>query len=334
MKTVRIEATASTRIDLAGGTIDLWPLYLLLNGGITINVAISLRASAVVETGPGIGVEIASRDQEVTLKAEDLHSLGIERLPLLCRLARYFAPGCGFRLETEARVPAGSGLGGSSTMAIAVCGAFNELTDRGLDREEIIGISRDVEAQVLQIPTGEQDYYAAAYGGLNAWHFEVNRVRRETYNIALKDLQDRMLLFYSGLPRSSGINNWQVFKQYVDGDPLTRKCLARIHEASLRLHDALKRADWEDVFDAVAAEWEARKALAPAITTPDIDEILAFGIENGCRAGKVCGAGGGGCLILMMPPDLKPKIANRAPFHGFRTLDFQCVAEGLTVTRS
>lgn len=331
---MRIEATASTRIDLAGGTIDLWPLYLFLNGGVTINVAISLRASAAIEALPGSRVEIVSLDQQVTVTADDLHTLAANRLPLPCRLARYFAPRGGFRLQTEARVPAGSGLGGSSTLAIAVCGALNEFAGRGYSREELIGISRDVEAQVLQIPTGEQDYYAAAYGGLNAWCFEVNRVRRETYDIPLTEIQNRMLLFYSGLPRSSGINNWQVFKQYVDGDTATRGALARIHEASLRLHDALKRTDWNDVYEAVTAEWEARKQLAPAITTPDIEEILAFGRDHGCRAGKVCGAGGGGCVFLMMPPELKSKVADRARYLGFRILDFQCAEEGLAVTKS
>lgn len=215
-----------------------------------------------------------------------------------------------------------------------MCGALNEFTNRSLNKDELIGISRDVEAQVLEIPTGEQDYYAAAYGGLSAWRFEVNNVRRETFDIPLQDLHNRLLLFYSGLPRSSGINNWQVFKQYLDGDSLTRKSLARINEQAHRLHRALKQGDWSEACAAVAAEWAARKQLAPAITTTDIEEILAFGFEHGADAGKVCGAGGGGCLFLMMAPERKPELEQKARARGFRLLDFEPAAEGLIVTRS
>lgn len=331
---MHIESKAPTRIDLAGGTIDLWPLYLFLDGGITINVAINLYATASVRPLPEGKIEIVSSDQQIQVSAGSLDSLKFDRLALLCRLVRYFAPSGGFRLEAESRVPAGSGLGGSSTLAIAVCGALNEYTGAGFSREELIGISRDIEAQVLEIPTGEQDYYAAAYGGLHAWHFEVNRVRQVLYSIPVQEVQRRILLLYSGLPRSSGINNWQVFKKYVDGDPLTRKCLALIRDATRRLHDALIRADWIDAFAAVNDEWNARKQLAPAISTPEIEEILAFGGEHGSGAGKVCGAGGGGCLFLMMDPDLKPGIDRLARTRGFRVLDFECAPEGLTVTTS
>lgn len=328
---MRIDARAATRIDLAGGTLDLWPLYLFVGGAFTINLAINLYATASIEPLNNGRIEIVSRDQNKTVSVESLAALDARDLPLLGRLVRHFSPVSGLRLSTEARVPAGSGLGGSSTLAIAVCGALNEFTRRNHGLEEIIGISRDIEAQVLQIPTGEQDYYAAAYGGLNAWRFDVNSVRRETYDIPLRELQQRVLLFYSGLPRSSGINNWHVFQKYVDGDTTTRAALSNIAEQSGRLHQALKRCDWHEVHAAISAEWEARKKLAPAITTPEIDQILAFGIEHGAAAGKVCGAGGGGCLFLMMEPDRKATIERKARDRGFTMLEFEPSAEGLSV---
>lgn len=328
---MKIEARAATRIDLAGGTLDLWPLYLFVGGAITINLAINLYATASIEPLDNGCIEIVSRDQGATVRAENLAALETRDLPLLSRLIHYFCPASGLRLATEARVPAGSGLGGSSTLAIAVCGALNEFTRRNLGLDELIGISRDIEAQVLQIPTGEQDYYAAVYGGLNGWHFDVNSVRRQTYDIPLRELQQRLLLFYSGLPRSSGINNWQVFQKYVDGDPSTRASLATIAEQSRNLHQALKHRNWHEVHAAISAEWEARKKLAPAITTPEIDQILAFGDKHGATAGKVCGAGGGGCLFLMMEPDRKATIERKARERGFTLLDFEPSAEGLTV---
>lgn len=328
---MRIEARAATRIDLAGGTLDLWPLYLFVGGAITINLAINLYATASIEPVDNGRIEIVSLDQNTIVRAESLATLETRDLPLLSRLVRYFAPAAGLRLATEARVPAGSGLGGSSTLAIAVCGALNELTQRNLNLDELIGISRDIEAQVLEIPTGEQDYYAAAYGGLNAWHFDVNSVRQETYDIPLSELQQRLLLFYSGLPRSSGINNWHVFQKYVDGESSIRASLASIAEQSRRLHHALKRRDWQEVHESISAEWKARRELAPAITTQEIDRILAFGREQGAT-GKVCGAGGGGCVLLIMDPDRKATIEQKAREHGFTLLDFEPSAGGLTVS--
>lgn len=330
-----IQSRAATRIDLAGGTIDLWPLYLMLDGGLTINAAIDLCASAKVEPLPGTRIEIVSADQGTSVSAEDLESLSrIELLPLISRLIHHFAPAEGFRIETQARVPAGSGLGGSSTLAIAVCGALNEFTQRRLTHEQMIGIARDIEAQVLRIPTGEQDYYAAAFGGFNAWRFDVDCVSREPYSVPLQDLQNRLLLFYSGMPRSSGINNWQVYKQTIDGDPLTVEALAQIRNEALSLDHALRHGDWDGAYDAVSREWEARKRLAPAITTPEIEQILEFGRAHGCRAGKVCGAGGGGCLFLMMDPSHKPEVRRQALQRGFRLLDFELAPVGLVVERS
>src|SRR5262245_7159082 len=145
-----IHSSAPTRIDLAGGTLDLWPLYLFLGGGITINVAISLRAHAWIEPLENGRIEIISKDQDCSVVAENFNALKPDGdLSLLARLIRYFAPASGLRLSTEAQVPAGSGLGGSSTLAIAVCGALNQFTKRGLTSEEMIGVARDIEAQVL-----------------------------------------------------------------------------------------------------------------------------------------------------------------------------------------
>lgn len=330
---MRVEAKAATRIDLAGGTLDLWPLYLFVGGAVTINLAIDLYATAAIETTSGTAIEIVALDQQQTVKAPDLQSLSMESLPLLARLVRHFHPACGIRIETQARVPAGSGLGGSSTLAIAVCGALNEITGSGYSRDELIGIARDVEAQVLEIPTGEQDYYAAAYGGLSAWHFEVNAVRRTTYNLPLDELTNRLILFYSGSQRNSGINNWQVFKQYVDGNRATRGALHCIAEESRRLDDALGSGDWKAASAAIDAEWTARKQLAPGITTPEIDQILAFGHEQHAGAGKVCGAGGGGCLFLLVDPERKPAIEQKARERGFQLLNFAPAAEGLTINR-
>jgi D-glycero-alpha-D-manno-heptose-7-phosphate kinase len=250
---------------------------------------------------------------------------------LHARLIRYFEPDQGFYLETESMAPMGSGLGGSSTLAIAICGALNELTEKEFQRQDFIGIVRDIEAQVLGIPTGVQDAYAAAYGGLSGWHFGINKAQRITYPTSLSDLQNRTLLFFSGKPRNSGINNWEVFKSRIDGNSAIRNQLQKIREESYRVHQGLQTSDWDTVFQGVHQEWETRKKLAPSITTEQVEDVIRFGFERGAKAAKVCGAGGGGCLFLMMDPANRKAIADEAREKNLGLLDFEVAAEGLTV---
>jgi len=330
---MQIVSRAPSRIDLAGGTLDLWPLYLMFEEATTINVAINLFATVKLEPGSGTGIEIVSRDQNTNQKAENLESLSREgELSLISRLIHHFSPSGGFRIETDSMVPAGSGLGGSSSLAIAVCGALNEYTKKGYTQEDLIGVARDVEAQVLGIPTGEQDYYAAVYGGFNAWHFRVRKVERKNYGIDVNEVQERLLLFYTGMPRSSGINNWQVFKSCIDGDVAVRQALRTICEEARKLDHALQHEDWGTAYEAIHNEWMARKTLAPSITTPEIEEMIEFGITNGSRTGRVCGAGGGGCVVFIIDTFTRPYLYDLAKQRGYQLLDFQVASEGLTVS--
>jgi D-glycero-alpha-D-manno-heptose-7-phosphate kinase len=329
---MQIISKAPTRIDLAGGTLDLWPLFLLHEDALTINVAINLFATAKIESREDSGIHIVSKDQKQEVRAKHWKDLNVNGLlPLHARLIRYFAPEQGFYLETESLAPFGSGLGGSSTLAVAICGALNEFTARKLERQDFVGIVRDIEAQVLGIPTGVQDYYAAAYGGLSGWHFGIDKVERITYPSSLSDLQNRMLLFFSGKPRNSGINNWEVFKSRIDGNSAVQSQLQTIREEANRLHDGLQNSDWNTVFKAVNQEWEARKKLAPSITTEQVEDVIRFGFERGAKAAKVCGAGGGGCLFLMMDPANRSSIAEEAARKNLGLLDFEMAPEGLTV---
>jgi D-glycero-alpha-D-manno-heptose-7-phosphate kinase len=329
---MEIIAKAPTRIDLAGGTLDIWPLYLFFDETVTINAAISLYATAKLQALPDSRIEIISKDQNESATVDSLTALNVNgKLPLITRLIRHFAPDKGFRLETDCLAPAGSGLGGSSSLAIAVSGALNEFTQKGYSREDLIAVCRDIEAQVLGIPTGEQDYYAATYGGLNAWRFRVQNVERESYSLALADLQERIVLFYTGQSRNSGLNNWKVFKSCIDGEPQIAAAFRKIKEETLRLHSALKSEDWGEAYEAIHGEWMARKELAPTITTPEIEELIEFGITNGSRTGRVCGAGGGGCVVFIIDSFTRPYLCDLAKERGYNLLSFELVSDGLTI---
>jgi len=330
MATVRISASAPTRIDLAGGTIDIWPLYLFHPGAQTINVAISLRAHAWVEPRDGPEVELVSEDtaRQVVLPTERLAA--DPTLPLLGRLADHFGLS-GARLTTRGESPAGAGIAGSSALNIAVCGALARYTGRTLAPDVLLEVAKDVEAQVLGVPTGLQDYRPAMYGGVAALELGAGALRRVPLDVDPIDLGRRLVLCYTGEPRNSGTNNWDITKRHIDGDRHVFDCFERIRDTAITMRAALARGDWEATARCLAEEWENRKRLAPGVTTPAIDGLITRAMAAGAAAAKVCGAGGGGCLVCLAEPGRVPSVREALAGASVRVLDFFVETEGLRI---
>jgi D-glycero-alpha-D-manno-heptose-7-phosphate kinase len=328
--TVRIEAQAPTRIDLAGGTLDIWPLYLFHPGAVTVNCAVTRYARCVVETlGRGSGrIELVSRD---TGRRDTFASFarlerarppggGTAGLPLLAQLVRFFAPHNALRLTTDSEAPAGAGLGGSSAMAVAVCAALDRLTDARLGRVGWIHLSRDAEACVIRAPTGTQDHYPAAFGGASVIRLEPGGERRELLRTDLDELERRLLVCYTGKPRQSGINNWRVFVSHLEGDRRVRRNLERIAAVARAMRAALERRDWTEAGRLLREEWRFRRRNLPTISTPAIDRIIRRALAAGARGGKVCGAGGGGCVVFLIEPDARGRVERAVRQAGGRIL--------------
>jgi D-glycero-alpha-D-manno-heptose-7-phosphate kinase len=373
MELTRIKTRAPTRIDLAGGTVDIWPLYLFLQGPLTINLGIDLFAETELTLGK------AKSDGAVTLIAEDQKiektipwaELTSARMPaaldLHMKLLRFFIRlreragvrelGFDMRLVTRAKSPAGAGLGGSSSLNISLVGAlatwarssahvrkeWREITassaaiDPVEHGESLIGIARDVETTVIQVPAGLQDYYGAMYGGLQCLRWRPGSHRRQWLpDTLLPELEKRLMLFYSGQSRNSGINNWVLFKNFIDQQAGVREKFQEISAATHLLEDGLKEGDWEKVGMAISEEWAVRRTLAPGITTPELDKAFAEARKIMPVAGKVCGAGGGGCFFVYLPDGDAPESARnriREAFSslGIKPLPFKPVTRGLEI---
>src|SRR5919202_698865 len=176
-----IETSAPTRVDLAGGTIDIWPLYLFLPGASTVNFAINLRASCWIKTRDDGRIVLESRDRKISFETElaaieDL--IREERLELISKLVHFFKPTTGFHLTAHSDVPAGAGLAGSSALAIACIGALNRLVGNRYDERKFVTIAANVETTVIRVPAGFQDYYSAFYGGVSSIHFRPDGIER------------------------------------------------------------------------------------------------------------------------------------------------------------
>jgi D-glycero-alpha-D-manno-heptose-7-phosphate kinase len=327
---VRITASAPTRIDLAGGTIDIWPLYLFHHGAQTLNAAISIRAHVELAVGHDGQVDIVSVDTAARVTAPLPALRDDERLPLLGRLAHAFGAE-GIVMHTRSESPAGAGIAGSSALNVAVCGALARWTKASEDPERLLAIAMNVEAQAIKVPTGLQDYRPAMYGGVAALELSADGLRRVPLALDPVELQRRLVLCYTGAPRNSGTNNWEIMKRHIDGDRHVFDCFERIRDTACAMREALERDDWEGVAGALADEWDNRKRLAPGVSTPQIDDLITRAQAAGAWAGKVCGAGGGGCIFFLSPPERTSGVRTAIAAAGARLLDFTLEAGGLRV---
>lgn len=333
-----IESSAPTRIDLAGGTIDIWPLYLFHPGAATVNFATSLRAQCQIKTRDDGRIVLESRDRKVAFETElaaleDL--VREERLELISKLVHFFKPTTGFHLTANSFAPAGAGMGGSSALAIACIGALNLLVGNRYERRKFITIAANIETTVIRVPAGFQDYYSALYGSTSCVHFRPDGIEREALKVDETKLQNRIAICYTGEPRLSGTNNWEIFKRHIDGDPELFELFDSIRDSALSMREALLADDWAQVSKIMRAAYPNRKKLAPGVATPQMERLVEKALANGAVGAKICGAGGGGCIAFLCEDGRKRDVERAlAAEEGAEVLDWNFSREGLIVTEA
>ncbi|GIU82321.1 MAG: hypothetical protein D6687_09250 [Acidobacteria bacterium] len=332
-----IETSAPTRVDLAGGTIDIPPLYLFHEGALTVNFAISYLAHCKIETrnDDKIIVESLDRDQKFETSLSNLRSLKDETcLELPAKLIYFFKPQVGFNMTIKSEVPAGAGLAGSSTLNIACIAALNLLVGNRYPSEKFIPIAAAIECQVIKVPTGYQDYYSAQYGGIAAIHFRPDGIEREELDVDIETLQNRIAIVYTGEPRNSGINNWEIVKRRIDGDKEIFRLLEGIRDNALSFRQALVERDWKLVGEILYQAHLERKRFFENITTPHMDQVIDFALSNGAVAPKVCGAGGGGCIAFFCEEGRKADLESAlSKLPGVKVLsDWKISTKGLSIS--
>jgi D-glycero-alpha-D-manno-heptose-7-phosphate kinase len=325
-----IETTAPTRVDLAGGTVDIWPLYLFHEHAVTVNFAVDLIARCRLATRNDRKILLRSVDTGESAQFDNIEPLqSTSSLKMLSKLIHFFSPQTGLEMTTECQAPAGSGLAGSSALNIAICGALNALTGSRFDADTLIQIAKNVEAQVIDVPTGDQDFYPAMHGGLAIIHLTPRGVLREEIPIDLDSLSRRLILVFSGQQRNSGINNWDVMKRHIDGDRKIYQAFEGIVKAANTLASALREGNFDAIDGALNQEWQERRMLSDGISTPEIEDIMDKAKALGGGSAKICGAGGGGCLVLTVPDGQREEIQKKLQASGVRVIDYKIARRGL-----
>ena len=331
---MKIQAQSPCRVDLAGGTLDIWPLYLYHAHAVTVNFAVNRYTSCVVETRDDPKIVLRSRDlqkEEIFESLDELRGSRKYQLPLLAYLVKFFAPDTGITLDTNSEAPAGAGISGSSSLIITVASALNKLTSSGYPIEKIRELAQNIEAQIIKVPTGCQDYYPAMYGGVSAVELRADGIRRRAIECNVNELNQRIVLAYTGEPRNSGINNWEVTKLHIDGDKGVHKNFDKIAAIAHSMRLALEANDWTAVGLLLREEWSNRRKNAPGITTPLIDRLIETTRKAGALGAKVCGAGGGGCVFFLAEKEAQARVSEAILKEGAEVLPVTVAPRGVSV---
>ncbi|MEO8725863.1 MAG: hypothetical protein ABI383_07030 [Acidobacteriaceae bacterium] len=337
---MHIVSQAACRVDLAGATLDIWPLYLFHHNPITVNFAVDVLTRCEIREHATPEILLISEDtgrSDRFASIAELHEAKRFEHALAGLLLRHFMPvggalpSGGFTLRTHSSSPAGAGISGSSALMIASACALAAFTGKTIDREQIRVIAQNIEAQLIRVPTGCQDYYPALYGGVSAIHLRPDGIRREALLVDPAEIERRFVVAYTGAPRQSGINNWEVFKAHIGNDERVHSNFDSIAAIANGMRRALIAADWGAVTTLLREEWALRKSNAPGITTPLIDALVDATRQRGALAAKVCGAGGGGCMVIQIEPEARASVEASIAALGATVLTSRVRREGVTV---
>ena len=336
---MQVLSRAPTRVDIGGGTLDIYPLCQILDQKATVNFAISLFAEVSITLTSGDRYVVESTDQKISLSGNFMDICACTELPLISAFIKFFWANNlpAFSLVTKAMSPAGAGLGGSSALAVALFGAIMELRYRldkqkHVDQAKFIQSVQDVETTVLKVPTGCQDHWSALLGGLTAIDFPPGGAR--STNICNPDnaIFDRdLVLCFSGETRNSGMNNWAIVKKAFDGDKILLSNLNNIGGLAVQIAKSITSGDWLQAWSLSKQEWELRKKLWPEISTKQTDDLEKIGYANGAILSRVCGAGGGGVMMFIAEPGAKEYLSKVLESSGGLILDGHFSEHGLQV---
>lgn len=329
-------ASTPTRIDLSGGTIDLWPIHQVIKHKATVHFGVDLTANTVIRLTNSetfllksydLGLEWAGTYSQLPKAPLVLHSHVLMNL--------WDASLGGVEITTKANSPAGAGLGGSSSLLICIMKTLLQLKSNvtGLDHclqdHAIVKAGGDIEANIIHAPTGCQDYWGALRGGVNIITYPVGAEKiTSVKNNILDKINQHLLVCYSGQSRQSAINNWEIFKQVFDKQEQTIKNLEVLGKLSEDCAAAIEASDVNAMIELSKKEWLMRTTMWPAIHTAVTLKIEDVALKAGAKLVRVCGAGGGGVMAIFCDPEDKDRVASACRVVGGTILDAKATHKG------
>ena len=316
-KTKIYSARSATRIDLAGGTLDLWPLSALVENAATINCSINCFTEVSFTPSKALSITVESPDFKTNFQFESLNTFLKATDNKLSLLKESFKTmesperGLGeWHLKSES--PAGSGLGGSSSLVISILKVMEQLEVKTSSDEILIEKAKNTESRVLKTPAGIQDYFSPVEEGLNFITYKSSGFKRRKMNKAFDFIKSRLTIIDSEIKHHSGMNNWEILKKFIDGDKKVIGALNEISQITHDLKEALEEEDIEKVKICFDKELVARRNVSDSYINKDLEGFLnKLKAHKEVKALKVCGAGGGGCVLLLHEPENRNEVRQK-----------------------
>ncbi|MFT3750600.1 MAG: dehydrogenase [Agriterribacter sp.] len=330
---------APLRIGLAGGGTDVSP-YCDLYGGAILNSAISLYAYANIEPVAEKKIYITAADRSEHLEYDFAKVLPLDgKLDLLKgvynRIVKdYGFPETGFRLHTFVDAPAGSGLGTSSTLVVAIVGAFAEMLSLPLGEYDIAHYAYEIERQDLKLAGGRQDQYAATFGGVNYMEFYdndkviVNPLRIKSKY--LNELENNLLLFYTSTSRESATIIKEQQKNVQQKNDSSIEAMHQLKEQSRMMKEALLKGRLSEVGEILDYGFQQKRKMAANISNSKIEDIYDAAKKAGASGGKISGAGGGGFMSFYCPGNARYSVIDALHPFGGEVKQYNFTKYGLT----
>lgn len=313
-----IRARAPLRLGLAGGGTDVSP-YCDLHGGYVLNAAIDRYAYAVIKTLDEPVVHFVATDQQVEKTSSTELPLPLNgNLDLHKSVYNYIMLNFNrnmpipLQLSTYCDAPAGSGLGSSSTLVVAMIRAFAELLNLPLDDYTIAHMAYQIERVDCGLQGGRQDQYSATFGGFNFMEFYeqersvINPLRIKNWIVC--ELEASLVLYFTGVSRESARIIADQSSNVKAGAVDALEAMHGIKREALVMKECLLRGDFDGVVQSMRQGWESKKRSAKTVSNPLIDEIYEAACNAGALAGKVSGAGGGGFMWFFVPTEKRMDV--------------------------
>lgn len=336
---MKIRSKAPLRIGLAGGGTDVSPYSDLFNGAI-LNATINLYAYCTIIPLKNQGIKITSSDNGISLTYKSSKELEIDgeldlQKGVINRLIKdYQLDNLSFEMITSMDVPSGSGLGSSSTLVVAIIGAFVEWLKLPLGEYDIAQLAFSIEREDLKMKGGKQDQYAATFGGFNFMEFLANdkvivnplRLKQEI----IDEIQLNLVLYYSRSRRKSS----NIIEEQIKNTEVNQKdavnAMHEIKKQAFQMKEALIKGELEKIGNILDEGWISKKKMASAISNSQLDNIYEAAKNVGAIGGKVSGAGGGGFMIFYVTDQYKYKLLETLRNFGGEIKNYQFVKSGLT----
>jgi len=324
----RIRVVVPNRVDLAGGTLDIYPLYLLVPGSMTVNAAIGILSR--VEVAPVRGpARLHSEDFSLGAKAADTHGFSTAgKLGLIAAALRFFPPVREVEIRFRNEAPLGSGLGASSSLLVATMLAMDAWLGRKRGWKETARSAMEIEAGHLRCLAGRQDHIAALRGGIQGIRFLPGRVEADRIGPATgagRKLESHGFIAGSGKAHHSAEVNWRMIRGAIEGNAEVLRRFRGIAAAARDAWDAVSNGEIDAAGRAVAREWRIRKTLASGVSPPRVENMFALReFRKRVTGVKLCGAGGGGVAFgLLRAPEDRGKVEALLSAEGFTVFPFR-----------